>query len=223
MLHSMLSSFPLKSIQKHWLLFAASCVCFSTIALQLSVDLVKHQSDIISELIQYISYFTILTNALVGLYFFVAALFSKTKFGIFMHKATTATAITVYISVVGLIFNLVLRRIYHPTGIAIITNEIMHVVIPVGFFIYWLFQTPKANLKIQDTYYWLQYPSFYLIYILARGFFTHKYPYPFVNVDAIGLQKVLVNSFVIAGLFFLLSILFIWIGKRTDRYFIKYR
>lgn len=219
----MLSSFPLKSIQKHWLLFAASCLCFSTIALQLSVDLVKHQSDIISELIQYISYFTILTNALVGLYFFVAALFSKTKFGVFMHKATTATAITVYISVVGLIFNLVLRRIYHPTGIAIITNEIMHVIIPVGFFIYWLVQTPKANLKIQDTYYWLQYPSFYLIYILARGFFTHKYPYPFVNVDTIGLQKVLVNSFMIAGLFFLLSILFIWIGKRTDRYFIKYR
>jgi hypothetical protein len=219
----MLSSSPIKSLQKHWLLFAASCLCFATIALQLSVDLIKHKSDVVSELIQYISYFTILTNALVGLYFFVNALFSKTKLGIFMHKATTTTAITVYITVVGLIFNIVLRPIYHPIGLARITNEIMHVITPIGFILYWLWVTPKNELKIQDTYYWLQYPSFYLIYILARGFFTHKYPYPFVNVDAIGLQKVLVNSFMIAGLFFGLSILFIWIGKKTNLYFMKYR
>ncbi len=219
----MLSSSPIKSLQKHWLLFAASCLCFATIVLQLSVDLIKHKSDVVSELIQYISYFTILTNALVGLYFFVNALFSKTKLGIFMHKATTTTAITVYITVVGLIFNIVLRPIYHPIGLARITNEIMHVITPIGFILYWLWVTPKNELKIQDTYYWLQYPSFYLIYILARGFFTHKYPYPFVNVDAIGLQKVLVNSFMIAGLFFGLSILFIWIGKKTNLYFMKYR
>jgi hypothetical protein len=219
----MLSSSPIKSLQKHWLLFAASCLCFATIALQLSVDLIKHKSDVVSELIQYISYFTILTNALVGLYFFVTALFSKTKLGIFMHKATTTTAITVYITLVGLIFNIVLRPIYHPIGLARITNEIMHVITPIGFILYWLWVTPKNELKIQDTYYWLQYPSFYLIYILARGFFTHKYPYPFVNVDAIGLQKVLVNSFMIAGLFFGLSILFIWIGKKTNLYFMKYR
>jgi hypothetical protein len=140
-----------------------------------------------------------------------------------MHKASTTTAIAVYITVVGLIFNLVLRSIYHPVGLASIANEIMHVAIPAGFFLYWLVQTPKANLKIQDTYYWLQYPSFYLIYILVRGFFTNKYPYPFVNVAQIGLQKVLVNSFFLASLFFVLSVVFIWIGKRTDAYFIKYR
>jgi hypothetical protein len=219
----MLSSFPIKSLRKHWLLFAASCLCFGTILLQLSIDLVNHQSEILTELIQYISYFTILTNAMVGIYFLVCALFSKTKLGVFMHKASTTTAIAVYITVVGLIFNLVLRSIYHPVGLACIANEIMHVAIPAGFFLYWLVQTPKVNLKIQDTYYWLQYPSFYLIYILVRGFFTNKYPYPFVNVAQIGLQKVLVNSFFLASLFFVLSVVFIWIGKRTDAYFIKYR
>jgi hypothetical protein len=63
---------------------------------------------------------------------------------------------------------------------------------------------------------WLAYPLIYLFYILIRGNFAGFYPYPFVDVVKLGLQKVLENSVMLMLLFIGLAAIFIKIGKVTS-------
>lgn len=58
---------------------------------------------------------------------------------------------------------------------------------------------------------WLIYPQAYLIYIPIRGHFSGFYPYPFVDVSALGMTKVLFNSAVLMGVFSGVSACLIWI------------
>lgn len=65
----------------------------------------------------------------------------------FFRKCTTITAITVYILIVGIVFNLLLRSIAHLTGHHRIVSEIFHAVVPVLFFFYWMFfVSPEKSL-----------------------------------------------------------------------------
>jgi hypothetical protein len=60
-------------------------------------------------IIRFFSFFTILTNSLVAVYFTVQ-IQAKNQKG-FWHQPGTLTAITVYILVVGLVYQLVLRQL----------------------------------------------------------------------------------------------------------------
>ena len=155
--------------------------------------------------IRYFSYFTILTNLA------VAIIFTKEIFK--SSHASLITAITVYITVVGIVYQVLLRSLWKPTGMQKIADELLHSIIPVLVLIYWFFQKRKGLLKYRDILKWLIYPLIYLICILLRGKVSNFYPYSFVNVRELGLQKVLINSFFLLIGFMLLSTVFIKIGK----------
>jgi len=73
----------------------------------------KTMSD---SLIQFFSYFTILTNLMIAVTSSAALFLPHSKFGNFCTKSATITAVALYIIVVGLVYNLVLRPLYHPQG-----------------------------------------------------------------------------------------------------------
>ena len=60
-------------------------------------------------LINFLSYFTITTNLLIAFSLTVSVFFYKTKAGLFFSKITVETGITLYILIVGLVYNVVLR------------------------------------------------------------------------------------------------------------------
>ncbi len=179
------------------------------------VDMLQHrQQPVLQSLIKFFSYFTILTNLLVALYFTASLFFNNTRTGIFSRKYATVTALTVYILVVGLIYNLLLRQIWTFTGWGLISNELLHTITPLYFLGYWFLVVKKSTLSYKTALYWTIYPIAYTAYSLIRGAVVDSYPYPFIDVTLLGYAKVFINSIGIAVLFLALFYAFIAIGNR---------
>lgn len=167
---------------------------------------------IVETSIRFISFFTILTNSIVALYF-TSLLFKKNPMRRYFSKAGTLTAITTYITIVCLVYQVTLRALWTPTGMQMIVNELLHIIIPIEVIFFWYLYEYKKELQFAMIKNWLLYPAVYLVFILIRGHFSGFYPYPFVDVIQLGLTKVLFNSAVLMLAFLFFSFLFIRIGK----------
>lgn len=164
-------------------------------------------------LVRYFSYFTILTNLLVAVCCTCIAANPQQGWGAFFSKTQTLTAITVYILVVGIVYNIILRFLWQPKGLQKLVDELLHSIIPVLFLLYWLLFINKQTLQWKQVFSWLIYPLIYLLFILIRGSFSGFYPYPFVNAGDLGIKKVLLNSIAITILFTIVGLLLIAAGK----------
>ncbi len=165
-------------------------------------------------IIRYFSFFTILTNLFVAVCFSVLLLKSSSRLGNFFSKTKILTAITVYITVVGIVYNLILRFLWKPKGLQWAVDELLHTIIPLLCIGYWITYVAKSSLKWQDAFPWLIYPFVYIIFILIRGSLSSFYPYPFIDVDQLGLNRVLVNSGFLTLSFLLISFIAIAVGKK---------
>ena len=168
-------------------------------------------------LVQLLSYFTILSNILVAKSLTVSLLAPTSKWGKYFSSASVTGAITVYIATVGITYNIILRNLIILEGFSILANELLHVVVPVLYVIYWILFTTRARLKWSEIYYWLIYPLIYLIYILIRGAISGYYPYPFVDVGRLGYSNVVINSLGMIAGFVVLSVLLILTGRSMSK------
>ncbi len=184
---------------------------------QLYLLILNRKLDVLQTVIQFFSYFTILTNILVALCFTVLLFFTRSKWGRFFSKPQTLTAIAVYIAIVGLVYNLVLRFLWAPQGMQRMVDELLHSFNPVWFVIYWLLFVRKNSLQWKDVFPWLLYPLAYCVYIMIRGALSGLYPYPFIDVTAIGYPQTLINTAGLCGVFLLFSLLLVGLGKLLSR------
>ena len=198
--------------RKYFLTVGALISWFAIIA-QFYLLIENRITSIPETTIRFFSYFTILTNILVALYFTTNLLNKNSKIKLFFQKPGILTAIAVYIAIVGLIYQIVLRHLWEPKGFQMIVDELLHTLIPIEFIIYWLLFEDKKILRWRDILYWLIYPLLYIIYILIRGSFSDFYPYPFINVTELGYKKVAINLFGLLLLFSIFSVFFIGIAK----------
>lgn len=161
----------------------------------------------------FLSYFTILSNLLVAIGLTCTSIFQSNKLGSFFSLTTVQSAIALYILIVGLVYNLVLRGIWEPKGWQLIVDNLLHVIVPLLYTLYWFLFIPKGKLNWKNGMTWTIFPFLYLIYTLIRGHFTHWYPYPFMDVTQLGYAKVALNiSFMIVA-FFLVGLLLITINR----------
>lgn len=186
---------------------------FALIA-QLYIYLQSGEAGVTELLIRYFSFFTICTNIIVAV---CATALLVRPASHFFSSVKTITAIAVYILVVGLIYNTILRFTWNPVGLQRIVDELLHSVIPVLFLIIWVAFTNKGSLQWKNSFNWLIYPLYYTAFIFVRGYFSGFYPYPFVDVTKLGSERVIINSLGIALLFWALSLLFIGIGKLFNK------
>lgn len=157
-------------------------------------------------IVRFFSYFTILSNLILAISFSVQALRKQT--------IQILTPITVYITIVGLVYQILLRRTWSPTGLQMIVDELLHSIIPGLAIIYWfLYEDNKINYNQIPK--WLIFPLLYLFYILIRGYYSGFYPYPFVDVSKFGLNQVLVNSGLLIVVFVFFCVLFIMIKRKN--------
>lgn len=168
----------------------------------------NRQADITETILRFFSFFTILTNILVALFFTVKSFnLSKISFGLF-YKSGIFTALTTFILIVGLVYQVLLRNLWKPTGLQLVVDELLHTIIPLCTFIYWFFYAEQSDSKIQSVIIWLCYPIIYIIFIFIRGYFSNFYPYPFLNISEIGFGNTLINTTLILILtVFIMSIL----------------
>lgn len=190
-----------------------SLISMIAVGLQLWVTLNNREVSVLHTIIRFFSYFTILTNSLLAIYFTFLWLFPATKLGGFFKKFSTTTAITVYILVVGIIYNILLRNIWPVTGWGKVADELLHSFIPAYFLVYWLFFTDRIKLEWSNALPWLYYPIAYLMYTLIRGTITRTYPYPFINVIKLGYQQTLINCIGVGAVFYGLFMLAIALSR----------
>lgn len=172
--------------------------------------------------ITYFSYFTILSNTLVALYFTLLSWRNINTKKQSKINLKALTAITVYIAIVGIVYQIALRHIWDPQGLQKIVDELLHSVIPLLVLLYWILQQGHKELKYKDSFLWLLFPLLFLIYTVIRGHYTSFYPYPFLDVNVIGFNKVILNSLILTIVFLVFSIALIWINrimhkKKTSR------
>ena len=203
----------------------AAKICLAVLSLlvwfalitQFYININSKVASISEIVIRYFSYFTITTNLLVAICCTVLLLNPDSK----LVRFKTLTATTVYILIVGIIYNVILRFLWKPQGLQMIVDELLHSVIPAMFLIYWLTFVTKKNLKWKNILNWLIYPLVYISFILIRGAFSGFYPYPFINAGELGLQKALLNSVLIAVAFIIMSLLFIAISNFINKRYIN--
>ncbi len=168
-------------------------------------------------IVRYFSYFTLTTNLLVAVCSSSLLLSPTSKWGQFFSQQNALTAITVYILIVGIIYNFILRFLWQPKGLDMVVDELLHSVIPILFLIFWFVFVTKNHVKWQAILPWLLYPIVYLFFVLTRGSFAGFFPYPFLNINNLGFVKVLVNSVGIAAVFIVVTLVFVGIGNLLSK------
>jgi hypothetical protein len=166
---------------------------------------------LVETLIRFFSYFTILTNILVAV-FFTGRIFRSG----FTYRAGNLTALTVYIFVVGIVYQVLLRHLWNPVGFQRLVDELLHSVIPPLVIFYWYRYGEKAEVRYSQVKNWMIYPLSYFAFVLIRGSLSGYYPYPFVDVAKIGLPETLWNGALLITFFLLVSFFFIRIGKKLQ-------
>ena len=206
-----------KAKNKNWFLSFMAVTAWLAIILQLYLLLQNRQAEILPTLVQFFSYFTILTNMLVACYATLVSWRRLSQPGRWFAKPTVSTAVVVYIAMVGAVYNSVLRFLWNPQGLQFVIDELLHTFIPVSFIVYWIIWVPKIGLQWRHVFAWLCYPFAYSVYILIRGAFSGVYPYPFIDVTTLGYPSALLNTLFLYASFLLVSLLFVGLAKLLAR------
>lgn len=188
-----------------------SLVCWFTVILQLVLIIINRQASIIETLIRYFTFFTILSNILVAFVF--TAEWLQSNLQKFFAKSNTQVAVAVYIFVVGFVYNTILRFIWQPKGWDKVADELLHLVIPIVYILFWYFKFSKQTINYKSIFGWLLFPMIYIIIVMIRGYFSNYYPYPFLNVSDLGIEKVLYNAIYMTLFFVIVSYFFYQINN----------
>jgi hypothetical protein len=183
------------------------------LALQLYLMLAQDPAAMFGVLITYFSFFTILTNFLVAVVFTAAALRPHVAWGQFLLRPSVQASTAVYIAIVGIVYQLLLRHLWNPQGGQWVADVLLHSIIPVGYVLYWWLFAPRDELSWRNAIGWLVYPGAYLVYTLARGAVSGLYPYPFVDVTTLGYGGVLARAAGLMLVFLGMGLLIVAIGR----------
>jgi hypothetical protein len=149
--------------------------------------------SLIGGVINFLSFFTVLTNILAALALTLPWVSEASRAGRLFAQPTVNTGIAASIACVGIAYNLLLRHLWQPQGLQWLADELLHDVTPLLFLLYWWRFVPKGLLGWRDVGRWALYPALYVFYALMRGALFGPYPYPFIDVDALGYARVFLN------------------------------
>ncbi|MBS0199942.1 MAG: Pr6Pr family membrane protein [Proteobacteria bacterium] len=136
----------------------------------------------------YLAYFTVLTNLLVAV---VATNAARRPDGgrDLRWRGGAVSAIVL----VGLGYFLLLRGLADPEGLDWLSNLLLHYIVPLAALAWWLALPPRRHIAATEPWRWLQWPLLYAVYALIRGAITGFYPYPFIDVPALGITRTLIH------------------------------
>ena len=135
--------------------------------------------------VDFFSFFTVLSNTLAVIMLTMAAsrptVLTAERFVVFRG------AVTVYMTVTALVYAVLLA----PTPIDVGLTEpwvnwSLHVVGPLLIALDWLMHRPAKSLPQATILTWLAFPAVYLGYTLIRGAIIGWYPYPFLDPSETG-------------------------------------
>ena len=167
-------------------------------------DALVKDLSIPAHLINYFSYFTTETNLLVALALTIFC--ARPQAAQFLTRPSVRSALAVYVIVVGVVYAVLLRNLWHPHGVQLLADVVLHDAIPFLYPCYWLAFLPKGSLRWSDPAWWLVFPVLYFLYSMLRGAAFGIYLYPFFDVAQLGFARVTMNGIVLLAVFFGLGV-----------------
>lgn len=164
-----------------------------------------------------LSYFTILTNLLIAVSLTITLLAPASGLGRITGSVSYQTAIGLYIFVVAVVYNTVLRGLVKLEGMGLFVDTVLHVIVPILYLLYWLIFVAKGKLHWRDGLLWLWFPLLYLLYSMIRGSIVGWYPYPFLNPTKQGYQQVFINVIVVILVFLIGGLVMIAINRSAKK------
>lgn len=181
-------------------------ICWVALGVRFSLTYAE-TGDALSTLWILARYFTILTNFAVAVAMTMVALGRRLSPGV-------EGGLTLAILLVGVVYVLLLQKLYHLTGAALLADTLMHKVAPPAMAAYWLLFARRAPMRWSEPLWWSIYPLAYFAYALVRGAIEGVYPYPFMDVGKIGLGQTAVNAAGIAVAFLIAGAGLVWLDRR---------
>lgn len=178
----------------------------ATAALVLQTVLVVAGSAVLDEtavpplgtrLLRLVSYFTIQSNVLVAVTSWLLVRDPARDGRLFRVLRLDAVA---GITVTGVVHFVLLRPLLDLHGADALADALLHVVVPLLAAIGWFVHGPRPRIDLRTAALALAWPAAWLVYTLAMGVATGFYPYPFVDVGALGYGRVLLNGLGIAAM-----------------------
>lgn len=160
------------------------------------------------------SFFTIQSNLLVGI---AAALVASGRARDATWFRALFVAALLAISITALVWHAVLAGPPGAlSGTAAIGDAFVHTISPALFVVGWLAFGPRV-FSVRAVLLSLVYPLAWLAFTLIRGAITDYYPYPFMDVSAIGYARTGVNLSIIVGLALVLALAFTGVDRALGR------
>lgn len=134
--------------------------------------------------------------------------------------------ITFYMLVVMLVYHFVLvpneKRKKTANRCYSLSSNVAHIILPCLLFLDWFFFTEHQKLSIFTLILSLLYPIFYCCLVFYKGIkktgksFAHSsthYPYFFLDIESLGLKKVIMTVIILLIILFLLGYLFLCVNN----------
>ena len=165
-----------------------------------------------------LNYYTLMSNALCALYFFFEML--SIGSGADTPLPGLKGAVVTGITITGLVYHFVLAGSFQMQGTLSLSNVLLHYAVPVMAVADWLLFSPKGTYRLSSPFLWLLLPDGYFLYATVRvalgatlGYGGNRYPYPFLNADALGWGQVLKNGLILNLFFMLLGFLYLFLDR----------
>ncbi len=170
-----------------------------------------------TRLVEFVSYFTVLSNILVT---YVSAVLTRDPEHDGAVWRVVQMATLVGIAVTAVVHWFFLRPILHLTGSSYVVDKLLHVVVPLLFIVVWVLAGPRRQATRRAILPMLLWPALWGVYTIVRGFAADFWPYPFMNIDKLGWGHVLANLAGVAVLFGILGLVFValdgWLSRRAE-------
>lgn len=167
--------------------------------------------------LQYFSFFTILSNILVALALTGPLLKPTRRLARWTASPAFRAAVTTYILIVGVVYHFMIAPYWRPEGLTLAVNLVLHYVMPIAFLLDWLWFTQRGDLRWFDPVKALVFPLVFGVWTLGHGLATHWWPYGFVNVDALGLGRVLTVYGGLLAFFLLVGLALVGLDRALSR------
>lgn len=103
----------------------------------------------------------------------------------------------------------------------------LHYLVPIGTVLDWLLFDEKGHMKLNGPLMWVAFPLIYLAYtmigvnvfglVMSAPTFGGRYPYPFIDIDALGIENVAVTCVVLVAAFIALVYMYVAIDHLLAR------
>ena len=172
-------------------------------------------SDIVSTLVFFFTFYTILTNIMLVL-IYASDLWPRQALA-WWRSPVTRGMMAAAITLVGLFYHFFLAGTWNPQGLFKVADISLHYVTPIFYLAWWVLFAWHGKLKFADLPIMLVPPAIWLILAMIRGAVVTEYPYPILEAHVLGYVQVTINIAVVLAALTVLCAIVVALDKALTR------